>query len=91
MLPYLSTRNILDMDCFEDYIALEGREGGLTRVWLMDMTAAGAAGGRLPDPATLRQVRFKDDLYEAGVSTNLIWNTKKLRLVYSSLATPYTW
>lgn len=90
VVPYLATRNILDVDCFEDYVVLEGREGGLTRVWLMDMADAGAAG-RLPDPATLRQVTFKDDLYEAGVSTNLIWNTKKLRLVYSSLATPYTW
>ena len=93
MLPYLGTRNILDIDCFEDHIVLEGREGGLTRVWIMDMQPSAAAGavGRLPDPATLRQVKFKDDLYEAGVSTNLIWNTKNLRLVYSSLATPYTW
>jgi oligopeptidase B len=91
-MPYLATRNIQDIDVFEDYMAIEGREDGLTRVWLMDMApAVGGATGKLPDPATWRQVEFKDDLYEAGTSVNLIWNTKKLRLVYSSLATPYTW
>lgn len=42
------------------YVAVEGREGGLTQVWIMDASTVNG-----PDPDTLRKLIFKDDLYVA--------------------------
>lgn len=45
----------------------------------------------IPDPKSLKQVSFKDDLYEVYISANKVWDTNQLRVCYSSLASPLTW
>ena len=42
MIEYKPTRNIAHAMCFESFVALEGREDGLTRLWLLERRKDGA-------------------------------------------------
>ena len=42
MIEYKPTRNIAHAMCFESFVALEGREDGLTRLWLLERGKDGA-------------------------------------------------
>jgi oligopeptidase B len=64
---------------------LEGREGGITRVWVLDKKDGSV------DPASLRQLEFAEDLYEVGTSANREYDTSIVRLHYSSLTSPIQW
>ena len=87
IIPYDSTRKIADVEVFSNHIVMEGRSGGLTRVWLMNKDKS---TGSL-DAETLRQVTFDEELYETGTSTNREYDTNYVRLHYSSLTTPIQW
>ena len=81
-----------DPDCkidfamvFKSHIVLQGRKGGLTQIWLLDHSP-----GKV-DKSSLRQLKFDEEIYEVGVSTNKVFDTKHLRLSYSSPTTPNRW
>lgn len=86
-IPYDPSRMIEDVSVFKDFVVLEGRQGGLTRLWIMDVDAN---TGRVA-PSSLRQVDFKEELYEVSTSINRVFNTPFLRIDYSSLTTPTQW
>jgi oligopeptidase B len=86
LLPHSEDRQICDLEVFKNFVAVEGREGGLTQLWVMKMNEAG-----LPSPDTMHRIGFKDDLFEVATSVNKVWDTARLRLTYSSLASPLTW
>ena len=87
IIPYDATRKIAGLEVFSNHVVLEGRQNGLTQLWLMDKDAA--TGGVVSE--SLRQVTFDEELYETGVSTNKEYDTSIVRIHYSSLTTPTQW
>eukprot|EP01063_Lacrimia_lanifica_P023520 TRINITY_DN3107_c0_g1_i1.p1 TRINITY_DN3107_c0_g1~~TRINITY_DN3107_c0_g1_i1.p1 ORF type:complete len:753 (+),score=343.03 TRINITY_DN3107_c0_g1_i1:67-2259(+) len=87
VIPYDDARKLDAAVVFKHHVVLEGRQGGLTQLWLMDKDAASGA----LQPATLRLMTFPEDLYEVGTSENRDFDTKHVRIHYSSLTTPTQW
>ena len=83
IIEYKSTRNIAETVCFKSFVALAGREDGLTRLWLMDRRKNGQFV-----PASLTRVEFHEELYEVEIGANKVFDTDFLRFRYSSLTTP---
>ena len=88
LIEYDSTRQIEGVEVFSGHIAVEGRQDGLTQVWI----------GKIPSDKSiteveLNRVEFPDPTYEAGISSqgNKIFDAAEIRLHYSSLTTPTTW
>ena len=85
LLPYDKEMKIDAIEPFKDFLAIEGRQGGLTRVWGMKCEDG------TPKPETLRRINFDDDAYEVGISVNKRMRTRYCRVSYSSLARPTVW
>jgi len=81
VLPYDPSMRIESVTALKDYVALDGRRGGLTRIWVL---------GSSLESGSLRQLDFDEELYEVEVGTNKDPDTPFLRLTYSSLTTPRT-
>mmetsp|Transcript_19107 Transcript_19107/g.46842 ORF Transcript_19107/g.46842 Transcript_19107/m.46842 type:complete len:743 (+) Transcript_19107:33-2261(+) len=80
VMPYDSTREIANVEVFKDFVAIEGRQDGLTQLWLMNGNLDGV----------LTRVKFQEELYEVSFGVNKVMDTPFLRLEYSSLTTPVT-
>lgn len=85
VIDYEPDRKIDDIVVFKSHIALEGRKGGLTQLWLLDHSP-----GKV-DKTSLRQLMFEEEIYEVGISMNRVFDTNYLRLYYSSPTTPTRW
>ena len=101
VLPYDEAVNVKGVSCFARHVVVSGREGGNTRLWVMDLPpsassprAAGApsrAPGalRLPVVASKRAVEFFDETaYTCHGSTNRNFDARVFRLTYTSMTTP---
>ncbi len=77
LVPHVSGTRIDDVDCFESVAGLEYRDGGITRVDLLDYTT----GKRTP-------ISFDEELYSAGLGGNPEFNPPFLRLGFGSFITP---
>ncbi len=66
-----------DLEIFRDHLVLEERYKGISRMRVFDLKANSE-----------HYVEFPEDAYTAGTSINLVFDTKVLRLVYSSMTTP---
>jgi oligopeptidase B len=86
VLDYCPERMINDVLCLNNYVVVEGRQDGLTQIWVMDKTRTGT-----PDASSLRRLSFDEDLYEVEVSTNKEFNSSHVRITYASFTTPTTW
>jgi oligopeptidase B len=86
IIPYDSTRKIAGLKVFLKHVVMEGRQNGLTQLWIMDKDQDGSVLSN-----TLRQVTFDEELYETGISTNKEYDTTIVRIHYSSLTTPTQW
>eukprot|EP00854_Cymbomonas_tetramitiformis_P012147 gene12147-14353_t len=64
VIPYDPARKIDSVQVFKGFLALEGREAGLTQLWTIEMGRQG------PSASTLHKVAFDEDLYEASISIN---------------------
>jgi oligopeptidase B len=84
LIPYDPARNIAEVVCFSSFLALAGREDGLTQLWLLERDGAGGS----VVPSSLRRVTFDEELYEVDIGTNLVFDSPYLRYRYSSLTTP---
>jgi oligopeptidase B len=87
LIAYDPSRKIADVEVFSNHVVMEGRKDGLTQLWLLDKSPS---TGEI-DEKTLRQVTFEEELYETGTSTNKEYDTKYVRIHYSSLTTPVQW
>jgi len=56
-IPYDPERKIDSVEIFQDFIAVEGRKGGLTRLWLLNKTKEGGV-----DASTFRQLDFPEEV-----------------------------
>lgn len=86
LIPHSEERQLCEIEVFKNFVAVEGREGGLTQLWVM-----GIDGSGVPAADSMRRLSFKDDLYEVAGNINRVWDTARLRITYSSLASPLTW
>jgi oligopeptidase B len=68
------------VDCFRDYLVVEGREDGLDQIEIHSY-----------DPvAAPRRIAFPEASYTAGIGDNPEYDTQVLRLGYESMVTPGT-
>ena len=87
VIPYDPKKKIADVTVFESHIVIEGREGGLTQLWLLNKDP----GTGVVDASSLRQISFDEELFEVAVSVNKDYATDFCRITYSSLTTPCQW
>lgn len=86
LIPYDETRWIEDFRVFARHVVLAGRQGGISRLWLLDINTEKDVEVR-----DLRRLEFPEELYEVSISVNREYDSPYLRLTYSSLITPPTW
>ncbi|WP_277982003.1 S9 family peptidase [Sphingomonas phyllosphaerae] len=68
------------VDCFRDYLVVEGREDGLDQIEIHSYDPAAAP----------RRIAFPEASYTAGIGDNPEFETQVLRLGYESMVTPGT-
>jgi len=71
------------VDAFRDFVALEYRRDGLTRVAVACIPEDGGSGDD-----TLHELHFDEELFTVGVGGNPEWTQPSLRLGYGSFVTP---
>ena len=69
---------LTDFELFKDFYVTEGRLAGLDQVQLRSYG----------DPADMTPIAFPEASYDAGLSNNLEYDMRKLRLSYQSMVTP---
>ena len=75
---------------FNTFIAIEGRQEGLTQVWTMNIENDAELDKNV-DQNSLRKIDWPDEIYECSISTNKLYDTTLLRTKYSSFTTPIMW
>jgi len=70
---------IEDLEIFRDYMVLEERYKGISQMRVFNQK-----------DKSEHYIQFPEEAYTAGTSVNLVFDTKILRLVYSSMTTPAT-
>ena len=70
---------------FAKHVVIGGRQGGLSQLWLMNQS-----NGRV-DKNSFRKMEFDEEIYDVGLSANMEFNTKYVRITYSSPTTPTRW
>ena len=86
-------RSLDYVSCFKNHIVASGREGGLPRVWIArvgdddddDHDSAAAAAVAVQ---SFEMLDFAEEAYDAGLGTNLEFDTNKVVVAYDSLVTP---
>lgn len=78
-IPHNDSILIEDIDLFNDFIVISERINGLTELKIINSITKESY-----------YIPFNDPAYLAITTTNLEYNTSKLRYVYTSLTTPYT-
>ena len=91
LLPHNPAVRIEGVDAFRDFVAVEYRRDGMTRVAVACIPPKPAAGA--PDAAatgddTLHELHFDEELFTVGVGGNPEWTQPFLRLGYGSFVTP---
>lgn len=93
-------RSFTWFNSFSNHIALEGREGGIPRVWVLDMKknfdlSESMADERSSDPSSITLsvakttlVTFEEEAHDVSVSGNPLYDIDRVRVQYSSLTTP---
>jgi oligopeptidase B len=85
VLEHTESRLIDDIELVKDFLVIEGREAGLTQVWVMNIAAG------VPAIDTIKRLQFKDELWEIATNVNRQWDTNMLRITYESPCSPWTW
>ena len=83
VIPYDSTRKIDEVEVFKNFIAIQGRQDGLTQIWTMGVNEDASM-----DSQSFKKVKFKEEMYECAISTNKMYDTDVIRTYYSSLTPP---
>ncbi|TQO19174.1 oligopeptidase B [Rhodoglobus vestalii] len=83
ILPHNEAVRLESVDAFRDFVAIEYRREGLTRV---AVAMVPKHGGRYED--TPHELQFDDELFTVGLSSNPDWNQPSIRLSYGSFVTP---
>ena len=79
LIPNRSDVLLEDMDLFKDFLVLSERKNGINQIRIMPWASDEE-----------HYVDFGEEAYMAYTSTNLEFNTEKIRLGFTSLTTPHT-
>ncbi|KAG7388280.1 hypothetical protein PHYPSEUDO_012806 [Phytophthora pseudosyringae] len=82
VFPYDENIKVDDIDCFKNFMVMEGRQGGYSQLWII-----------VPDgdnKHARHQITFKESSYTVSGSVNRDFDTDKYRFIYSSMTTPWT-
>ena len=97
VLPHSTTRSIDSIACFDNFLAVGGREGGFTQIWVVPLAQRpeSATGGEAQSgPLALNDAEvlsFVEGSFTAFAGPNLRFAANnQLRLQYSSMTTPKT-
>ncbi|KAG2519631.1 hypothetical protein BBI17_009448 [Phytophthora kernoviae] len=82
VFPYDESIKVDDIDCFKNFMVMEGRQGGYSQLWII-RTEGGNKHSR-------HQIAFRESSYTVSGSINRDFDTDKFRFVYSSMTTPWT-
>ncbi|CAI5733307.1 unnamed protein product [Hyaloperonospora brassicae] len=82
VFPYDTSIKIDDIDCFKDFMVMEGRQGGYSQLWIV--TPEGS------NKHSRHRITFKESSYTVFGSVNRDYDTDKYRFVYTSMTTPAT-
>ncbi|GAB2521529.1 S9 family peptidase [Paramicrobacterium agarici] len=85
VLAHDSEIRLESVEAFRDRLAVEYREGGMTRIGTIELD-----DDSTPEDLTLSPVEFDEPLYTVGFGGNPEWAQPTLRLSYTSLVTPGT-
>lgn len=81
VLEYTDSMMIDAVAALKNHIVIQGREHGLTQIWVIDGSM---------DPSSMRRLAFPEELYEVRIGTNKEADTQMVCVEYSSLTTPST-
>lgn len=79
IIPHRAEALLEGCDVFAGWIVIYGRENGLTQIWVRDS-----------DSGEMTAITFDEPVYTTYSSTNLEYDTTKLRFEYTSLVTPFS-
>ena len=83
VLPHSESRSLDGVSAFDDFLAVSGREGGFTQLWIVALGDGGGGGGEA------HRIGFEDDSFTAYLGSNRLFGAEgKLRLEYSSMVSP---
>ncbi|MFF1877026.1 S9 family peptidase [Leifsonia sp. NPDC058230] len=85
LLPHNPEVRIEGVDAFRDFVAVEYRRDGLTRVAVACVPEENSSGDD-----TLHELHFDEPIFTVGVAGNPEWTQPTLRLGYGSFVTPST-
>ncbi|MCW4458304.1 S9 family peptidase [Microbacterium sp. MPKO10] len=85
VLPHDDAVRLESVEAFRDRLALEYREGGLTRIATIELDASSTL-----ENLSVAPVVFDESLYTVGFGGNPEWEQPTLRLSYTSFVTPST-
>ena len=74
-------RALSAVTCFDKYLVLAGREGGLPRVWVASMDEDDTVKG-------MERLQFAEEAYDVGLGAHYEFETDQLVVAYDSLVTP---
>ncbi|MFT2815591.1 S9 family peptidase [Leifsonia sp. A12D58] len=82
LLPHHDSIRLEGVDAFRDFVAVEYRRDGLTRV------AVARRRESKDDRGGLTELTFDEELFSVGTSANPEWEQPRIRLGYTSFVTP---
>lgn len=73
-------RSLDDVTPFQNHVVASGREGGIPRVWVLQMDRS--------EVTSFTPLAFSEDAYDAGLGPNYVYDTDQVLVTYDSLVTP---
>ena len=83
--PYNKAVQVDAVEPFENYLAIFGREGGIMQMWVSDLTGSDDSKSKM---SKWQKVKFPEKVYSVFSGQNRIFDTKKIRISYTSLTSP---
>lgn len=82
VFPYDESIKVDDIDCFQHFMVLSGRQGGFSQIWIVKAETT--------TKHTRHRLEFQEASYAVGGGVNRNFDTHTFRFEYSSMTTPRT-
>lgn len=96
LVPHSTEDFIESHTVLEGFMVIEGRSGGLTRIWTVptSATTAGSDGGKVfttPEECPMMEVQMEEPVFTVEVVQSHMkdYHSSFFRMLYSSMATPH--
>jgi len=70
-------KSLDSVSVFESHVVVQGREGGIPRIWVYSMATQ-----------SVQRLKFEEAAHDVGLSSNYEFDAKNIAIVYDSLLTP---